>query len=160
MANGRTVQNLSSGRWVNSVRALLSSTIWIASGFSLVLLSTSCSIRRVVYNDTITTGQTQFIRTGQTTLLDVVDRLGAPDEITESESGVVALYNWSDTKSAAIDPGVLLRFFLPYSPSMTLTRTGIQPQQFLVVYDPQWTVRAYGFSRWPKEDPVVWFWPF
>ena len=91
---------------------------------------------------------------------DIVANLGAPDEMTEADSGVVALYNWSDTKSAAMDFGVLARLFLPYAPSMTLNKTGVEPEQLLVVYDPQWTVRAYGFSRWPEEDPVVWFWPF
>ena len=126
----------------------------------LIMLCAGCSVRRVVYNETITTAQIQFIRTGQTTMPDVIEQLGAPDEITEAESGIVTLYNWSDTKSAAIDFGTLARLFLPYSPTMTLTRTGIAPEQFLVVYDPQWTVRAYGFSRWPKEHPVVWFWPF
>jgi hypothetical protein len=29
-----------------------------------------------------------------------------------------------------------------------------------VVFDPQWTVRAYGFSRRTTDEPVVWFWPF
>ena len=125
-----------------------------------ILLGTGCSIRRVVYNETITTGQVQFIQTGHTTLLDVVGKLGAPDEITESDTGMVALYNWSDAKSSAIDFGALAGRFIPFSPPLTLTRTGIMPEQFLVVFDPQWTVRAYGFSRWPKEDPLVWFWPF
>ena len=126
----------------------------------LIILCTGCSVRRVVYNTIITTEDVHFIHPGQTTMLTVVGKLGAPDEMTESESGVVALYNWSDTKSAAMDFGALPRLFLPYTPSMTLNKTGIAPEQFLVVFDPEWTVRAYGFSRWPKEHPVIWFWPF
>jgi len=43
---------------------------------------------------------------------------------------------------------------------MTLNKTGITPEQFQVVFDPQWTVRAFGFSRRTTEDPVIWFWPF
>ncbi len=130
------------------------------AGICLALFCSGCSIRRVVYNETITTQQVDFVKTGRTTMSEVVAQLGAPDEMAEADSGVVALYNWSDTKSAAMDFGAIFRFFTPWSPSMTLNRTGIEPAQFLVVYDPTWTVRAYGFSRWPKEEPVVWFWPF
>jgi hypothetical protein len=126
----------------------------------LTLFCSGCSIRRVVYNETITSQQVDFVKAGRTTMSEVVAQLGAPDEMAEADSGVVALYNWSDTKSAAMDFGSIFRFFTPWSPSMTLNRTGIEPAQFLVVYDPTWTVRAYGFSRWPKEEPVVWFWPF
>ena len=132
----------------------------IIAGICLALFCSGCSIRRVVYNETITTQQVDFVKTGRTTMSEVVAQLGAPDEMAEADSGVVALYNWSDTKSAAMDFGAIFRFFTPWSPSMTLNRTGIEPAQFLVVYDPTWTVRAYGFSRWPKEEPVVWFWPF
>jgi len=126
----------------------------------VLTLCTGCSVRRVTFNEVLTAEQVQFIHIGQTTMPDVVEQLGAPDEISESDSGVVTLYNWSDTKSAAMDFGALPRLFLPYAPSMTLNRTGVAPEQFLVVFDPQWTVRAYGFSQWTKEEPVIWFWPF
>ena len=126
----------------------------------LTLLCTGCSVRRVIFNDVVTPEQVNFIRIGQTTILELADHIGAPDEVTESEFGVVALYYWSDTKSAALDFGAIPRLFLPYSPTMTLTKTGIAPEQLQVVFDPQWTVRAYGFSRSTSEDPVIWFWPF
>jgi len=126
----------------------------------LTLLWTGCTVRRVVFNDVVTTEQVSFIRIGQTTILELADHIGAPDEVTESDFGVVALYNWSDTKSAALDFGALARLVLPYAPTMTLNKTGITPEQFQVVFDPQWTVRAYGFSRRTTDEPVVWFWPF
>ena len=126
----------------------------------LTLLWTGCTVRRVAFNDVVTPEQVNFIRIGQTTILDLADHIGAPDEVAESEFGVVALYNWSDTKSAALDFGALPRLFLPYAPTMTLSKTGITPEQFQVVFDPQWTVRAYGFSRRTTDEPVVWFWPF
>ena len=135
-------------------------TLGAVAGLCIAVLCSSCTIRRIVYNETITAEQVEFIHTGQSTMSDVVAKLGAPDEMTEADSGVVALYNWSDTKSAAMDFGAVTRLFLPYTPSMTLNNTGIEPAQFLVVYDPAWIVRAYGFSRWPKEEPVIWFWPF
>ena len=126
----------------------------------LTLLWTGCTVRRVVFNDVVTSEQVKFIRIGQTTILELADHIGAPDEVTESEFGVVALYYWSDTKSAALDFGAIPRLFLPYAPTMALTKTGITPEQFQVVFDPQWTVRAYGFSRRITDEPVVWFWPF
>lgn len=119
-----------------------------------------CSIRRVAFNDVMTLEQVSFIRIGQTTIRELADHIGAPDEIAESEFGVVALYNWSDTKSAAVDFGALARLLLPYAPTMTLNKTGITPEQLQVVFNPQWTVRAYGFSRRATDEPVIWFWPF
>ena len=114
----------------------------------------------MVFNEILTPEQVNFIRIGQTTIRELADHIGAPDEVTESEFGVVALYYWSDTKSAALDFGAIGRLFLPYAPTMTLNRTGITPEQFQVVFDPQWAVRAYGFSRRTTDKPVVWFWPF
>ena len=108
----------------------------------------------------MTPEQVKFIRVGQTTILELADHIGAPDEVSESEFGVVALYTWSDTKSSALDFGAPARLFLPYAPTMTLNNTGLTPDEFQVVFDPQWTVRAYGFSRRTTDEPVVWFWPF
>ena len=127
----------------------------------ILLLCAGCTVRRVVFNDVVTTEQVNFIRVGQTTLLELADHIGAPDDVTESDFGVVALYYWSDTKSAALDFGAIPRlFFGPYAPTMTLNKTGVTPEQLQVVFDPQWTVRAYGFSRRTTDEPVVWFWPF
>jgi hypothetical protein len=124
------------------------------------LLSAGCSVRRITYNETIANNQVQFIRIGQTSLSEVVSVIGTPDDVSEADAGFVALYNWSDTRSAAVDFGVLARIFLPYSPTMTLNRAGISLEQFQVVFDPQWRVRAYGFSRRGHEDSIIWFWPF
>lgn len=126
----------------------------------ILLLFAGCSVRRVVFNDIVTSEQVNFIRVGETTMREMVDHIGAPDDMTESKAGTVALYNWSDTKSAAMDFSALTRLFLPYAPTMTLNKTGITPEQFQVVFDHQWTVHAYGFSRRTTDEPVLWFWPF
>ena len=135
-------------------------SIRLVVGVLCLLLCVGCSVRRVVFNEVLTPEQINFIRIGQTTIRELADHIGAPDEVTESEFGVVALYYWIDTKSASLDFGALTRLLLPYSPSMTLRKTGIIPEQLQVVFDPQWTVRAYGFSRRTTDEPVVWFWPF
>jgi len=132
----------------------------IIGALCIFLFSAGCSVRRVTLNDVVTPEQVNFIRIGQTTIFELADRIGAPDEVTESDFGVLALYYWSDTKSAALDFGALGRLLLPYSPTMTLNRTGVTPEQLQVMFDPQWTVRAYGFSRKSTDDPVIWFWPF
>jgi hypothetical protein len=135
--------------------------IRLVAGTLCLLLCAGCTVRRVVFNDVVTKEQVNFIRVGQTTLPELADHIGAPDDVTESDFGFVALYNWSDTKSAALDFGTIPRlFFGPFVPTMTLTKTGITPEQLQVVFDPQWTVRAYGFSRRTTDEPVVWFWPF
>ena len=132
----------------------------IVGTLCILLLCAGCTVRRVVLNDVVTTEQVNFIRVGETTLVELANHIGAPDEVTETDFGVVALYYWSDTKSAGLDFGAILRLFLPYAPTMTLNKTGVTPEQFQVVFDPQWTVRAYGFSRRTTDEPVVWFWPF
>ena len=143
-----------------SVTASFHSIRLILGTLCILFLCVGCTVRRATLNDILTPEQVNFIRVGQTTRHELADHIGAPDELTESDFGVVALYYWSDTKSAAVDFGALTRFFLPYSPKMTLSRTGITPEQLQVVFDPQWTVRAYGFSRRATDEPVVWFWPF
>jgi len=160
MANAPAAHSLNYGHLVINVIPPSLFSACAVGALGLILLWTGCSVRRVVFNEVITPEQVEFIRVGQTTILELSEHIGAPDEVTDSEFGAVALYNWSDTKSSALDFGAVARLFLPYSPTMTLNRTGINPEQFQVVFDPHWTVRAYGFSRRASEDPVVWFWPF
>ena len=145
---------------MTNVATHLLSVKLVVGAYCIVLLCAGCTVRRVVYNEVVTLEQVNFIRVGETTIRELADHIGAPDEVSESEFGVVALYYWSDTKSSGLDFGALARLFLPYAPTMTLNKTGITPEQFQVVFDPQWTVRAFGFSRRTTEDPVIWFWPF
>ncbi|MEQ1793308.1 MAG: hypothetical protein ABL970_03875 [Nitrospira sp.] len=119
-----------------------------------------CSLRRVVVNDVIAPPTVAFIQSGSTTMPQVVAQLGAPDEILESEFGLATIYQWSDTKASGVDFGFIARFFSPYSPSMTLAKTGIDMEQFHVHYDPQGRVRTYGFTRHEPIRPLLWFWPF
>ena len=90
----------------------------------------------------------------------VFAQLGAPDEILESEFGLASIYQWSDTKASGVDFGFIARLFSPYSPSMTLARTGIDMEQFHVHYDHQGVVRTFGFTRHEPIRPLLWFWPF
>jgi outer membrane protein assembly factor BamE (lipoprotein component of BamABCDE complex) len=132
---------------------------WIVAALCVVLLA-GCSLRRVVVNDVISPQGVTFIQSGSTTMQQVVSRLGVPQEIYESEFGMATVYEWSDTKSSAIDFGYIVRAFSPYSPSMTLARTGIDKEEFHVYYDTQGVVRTIAFTRHEGVVPVLWFWPF
>jgi outer membrane protein assembly factor BamE (lipoprotein component of BamABCDE complex) len=136
---------------------------WILRGvvaITCVALMAGCSLRRVIVNDVIAPQQVSFIQSGMTTMPQVVAQLGAPDEIQESEFGLATIYQWSDTKASGVDFGFIARFFSPYSPSMTLARTGIELEQFHVHYDTQGVVRTFGFTRYEPVQPLLWFWPF
>lgn len=143
-----------------NVAARFSSIRLVVGTLCFILLCAGCTVRRSVFNEVITSEQVNFIRVGQTTIVELAEHIGAPDEVTESEFGVVALYNWSDTKSADLDFGAIGRLFLPYSPPMTMRKTRMTLEQFQVVFDLQWIVRAYGFSRRTTDEPFIWFWPF
>lgn len=129
-------------------------------GMLCLVILAGCSLRRVVVNDVISPQHVTFIQSESTTMQQVVSRLGAPDEIFESEFGLATVYEWSDTQFSAIDFGYAARAFFPYSPSMTLARTGIDKEQFQVHYDAQGIVRTVGFIRHEGVVPALWFWPF
>jgi hypothetical protein len=138
-------------------------TQWLSRAVLIVLcaaIMAGCSVRRVVVNDVIAPAKVTFIQSGSTTLPQVVAQLGAPDEILESEFGLATIYQWSDTKASGVDFGFIARFFSPYSPSMTLARTGIDMEQFHVHYNAQGVVRTFGFTRHEPIRPLLWFWPF
>ena len=137
--------------------------MYVVRGLATVLcllVLAGCSLRRVVVNDVISPQGVTFIQSGSTTMQQVVARLGVPNEIVESEFGLATVYEWSDTKSSAVDFGFLARWFSPYSPSMTLARTGIDKEEFHVYYDTQGVVRTVAFTRHEGVVPVLWFWPF
>lgn len=138
-------------------------TQWLSRAAFIVLCATimaGCSVRRVVVNDVIAPSTVTFLQSGMTTLPQVVAQLGAPDEILESEFGLATIYQWSDTKASGVDFGFIARFFSPYSPSMTLAKTGIDMEQLHVHYDSQGRVRTFGFTRHEAVRPLLWFWPF
>jgi hypothetical protein len=159
-ANAPTAHDLDCGHLVTNVAARFHPIRVIVGALCIFFLCAGCTVRRATVNEVITPKQVNFVRVGETTIGELADHIGAPDEVTESDFGFVALYYWSDAKSAGVDFGTIGRLFLPYSPTMTLRKTGVTLEQFQVVFDPQWTVRAYGFSRKSTDEPIIWFWPF
>ena len=118
-----------------------------------------CAVRRVDYNTPITPEALSFIRAGETTFHQVVEQLGAPEDITAMSDQIVAEFKWSTTRSSSLNLGYLFRIVSPVAPTMTLSGTGINVQRLLIICDDQLLVRSYAFGL-TDEHALVEFWPF
>jgi len=119
-----------------------------------ILLSTvmcatfvGCNVVRITLNTTLTQNDVAFIIPGQTTLADVITKLGTPDSITESYSGVVATYRFLDMKYSRINFGWLLKPFSPVDSDMIISRTGLGTDAFELLCDSNWVVTHQSFLR-------------
>ncbi|MGD9727102.1 MAG: hypothetical protein AB7V39_12005, partial [Nitrospiraceae bacterium] len=61
--------------------------------------------QRMSVNFPINPDDVGFIVKGRTTLAEVAERLGAPDELLDLQSGAVATYHFSDGKYFRVDWG-------------------------------------------------------
>ncbi|MBM4126839.1 MAG: hypothetical protein FJ247_05740 [Nitrospira sp.] len=134
---------------------------WCHAVVALVLCLTisSCSVRRVNFNEPIAGDALTFIKTGETTLQEVVDRLGPPEEIVTTTGQFIAEFKWSTTRSSSLDFGHVFKIVSPVTPSMTLSGTGINVERFLVICDDRLIVRSYAFGK-VDEHAFFEFWPF
>lgn len=126
---------------------------------AVVLTLTSCQWRRLTVNDPIRPEDVTFIRPGQTTLTEVVAKLGAPDEIKATGDFMVARYRFRDGKYFKIDLGRLLSFWSPVTPEMSMARSQVETDVFQVVMDSRGIVREHAFAF---QSPATRFspWPF
>lgn len=119
----------------------------------------ACSFARVTFNTTVTSQDVAFIVPGQTTLAQVVEKLGAPHFMADSERGTVATYQFLNVKYSRVNFGWLLKPWTPASPDMVMAGTGFGTEAFQVVLDDSWVVTSHGFTHHvtdPRFDP----WPF
>jgi hypothetical protein len=131
------------------------------STFALVLIVSGCgfvSFARLTVNDPIGEQDVAFIKAGQTTFAEIVQKLGAPDELNARDHGAVAVYHFRDARYSRLNLGWPLHFFLPVSPDLILAAGGLGTDQFLVTFDERWVAqdRAFAFhtaetrsSPWP-----------
>ena len=124
------------------------------SGLCPILLSmvmcvtfTGCNVVRITLNAPLTQNDVAFIVPGQTTLADVITKLGAPDSITESHTGAVATYRFLDTKYSRINFGWLLKPFSPVDTDLIISRTGLGTDAFELLCDSNWVVTHQSFLR-------------
>ncbi|MDH5668144.1 MAG: hypothetical protein OEY86_09055 [Nitrospira sp.] len=125
----------------------------------LNVILVGCGVRRVDFNTPIHAQGVEFIRPGETTLQQVVERLGGPEDLNLVSDEVLAEFRWSTTRSASLNLGYLFRFISPVSPSMTMSGTGINIERLLITCDKQLVVRSYAFGK-AEEHAFFEFWPF
>lgn len=134
------------------------SRIVLSFAAALVCLSViGCNVVRVSLNTTITTDDVAFIAPGQTTLTDVVTRLGAPDSIGEIDMGMVVTYRFLDLKYSRVNFGWLAKPWTPVDPDLIFSRTGLGVDAFQVAFDPHGVVVHASFLRHLTGTP---FYPY
>lgn len=124
------------------------------SGLCPILLSmvmcvtfVGCNVARITLNTPLTQNDVDFIVPGQTTLADVITKLGTPDSITDSQTGVVATYRFLDMKYSRINFGWLLKFWSPVDVDLIISRTGLGTDALELLCDSNWVVTHQSFLR-------------
>jgi len=127
----------------------------------LVLSGCALQWRRVTINETIKPEDVTFIRAGVTTLSEVVAKLGAPDEISDSPGGAVARYRFRDVRYFRVNFGYAVKFLTPpgIPDDMVLAGGGTGTNEFHVVFDANWVVRYDAFAHHLGASQYR-FWPF
>ncbi|MDP1947224.1 MAG: hypothetical protein Q8L77_06955 [Nitrospirota bacterium] len=106
-----------------------------------------CNVVRITLNDPLTQDDVAFIVPGETTLADVVAKLGTPDSITDSHVGIVATYRFLDMKYSRINFGWLLKPWSPVDPDLIVSRTGFGTDAFELLCNSDWVVTHQSFLR-------------
>ncbi|HEV8619697.1 MAG TPA: hypothetical protein VGQ79_01590 [Nitrospiraceae bacterium] len=124
------------------------------SGLCPILLSmvmcvtfVGCNVVRITLNTPLTQNDVAFIIPGQTTLADVITKLGTPDSIADSHTGVVATYRFLDMKYSKINFGWMLKLWSPVDVDLIISRTGLGTDAFELLCDSNWVVTHQGFLR-------------
>lgn len=108
---------------------------------------TGCNVARITLNTPLTHEDVSFIVPGQTTSAQVMSKLGAPDVLTESVTGVVMIYRFVDMKYSRLNFGWLFKFWSPVDPDLIVSRTGFGTDALEVLYDTKGIVRQHTFHR-------------
>ena len=106
-----------------------------------------CNIVRITLNAPLTQNDVAFIVPGQTTLADVITKLGTPDSLTDSHEGIVATYRFLDVKYSRVNFGWLVKFWSPVDVDMLISRTGLGTDAFELLCDSNWVVTHHSFHR-------------
>lgn len=105
------------------------------------------SLQRVTLNQPLSPQDVSFVVNGKTSLSEVIEKLGVPNQMLSSSGGVVARYQFTDGKYFRVDFGWGLRFIIPfYSPELVLGDGGMSIDVFQLTYNDQWVVQDHGFA--------------
>lgn len=129
------------------MRSLSRSILSFFLGALIPLSAFGCNVARISLNTVLTPEDVAFIVPGKTTLADVVTKLGAPDSINDSDTGIVATYRFLDLKYSRVNFGWLVKPWTPVDPDLIFSRAGLGVDAFEVLCDPQWVVVHQGFQR-------------
>lgn len=113
----------------------------------ICMVVAGCNVVRITLNDPLTQDDVAFIVPGETTLADVVAKLGTPDSITDSHAGIVATYRFLDMKYSRINFGWLLKPWSPVDPDLIVSRTGFGTDAFELLCNSDWVVTHQSFLR-------------
>jgi len=132
----------------------------------LCLTSLSACVRgpvvwqRVTLNQPLTAQDVSFVVNGETSLSEVVEKLGAPNQMLSSNGGVIARYQFTDGRYFRVDFGWGLRFLIPfYAPELVLGGGGLGTDAFQVTYNDDWVVQDHGFA-FHSQSSEFRLWPF
>jgi hypothetical protein len=139
--------NFVSGRLENEMKLSLSELCPILLSTLICATFVGCNVVRITLNTPLTQGDVAFIVPGQTTLADVITKLGTPDSITDSHTGIVATYRFLDLKYSRINFGWLLKPWSPVDPDLMISRTGLGTDGLELLCDSNWVVTHQGFLR-------------
>ncbi len=117
---------------------------------------------RVTLNHPLRPEDVAFITPGKTKWDEVMNRLGAPNQLSGTPTGVVANYYYYDGKYFGVDFGWPLNFVGPLSfapHSMVLRNGGIGADTFQVAFDANGAVQYDGFSHASAASQFK-SWPF
>ncbi|MSQ77570.1 MAG: hypothetical protein EXR97_03830 [Nitrospiraceae bacterium] len=151
-----------------AMHVLLQRPIVLVLLLSLFLCIPGCPIRwqRITLNHPIKADDVSFIVPGQTTLKQVLEKLGVPDQIEHSTIGPITSYDFLDVKEFKVDLlsplplAVSAAAVIPGSyRQLELQSGGIGPDHFRVFFDSNWIVQSYAFEIHPQATEYM-LWPF
>ena len=122
-------------------------------------MGAGCDFRRVVINQPIEVETLATLNPGESSIQDIVQVLGAPDEIEAISDGMVFRYRYKDSKTMRVNFGILLRIFFPVAPSMNLGRGDEVPYVLHIALNPDGVFEQY-FLQQQLAPPQFSFWPF
>lgn len=121
----------------------------------IALALSGCNVARLTINTPLTPESVAFIAEGRTTLADVVDTLGAPDSITDTETGTIVTYRFLNAKYSRVNFGWLLKPWSPVDPDLVFSRSGLGTDAFELLCDDNWIVTHHAFVRHRPAPPFT-----
>jgi hypothetical protein len=132
---------------------------WIVLVCLLAVLLQGCPLawRRVSINEVIKPDDVSFIVLRETTLADIVERLGTPNIIKSTETGSIVRYFFLDIKYFTVNLTRPLPFIFPVLQSVpsdlyqfTISGGGAGTEELEIGFDKNWTAIHYSFAHHSK----------